>query len=127
MVFEKILRGQVSEFSINDGKGKAVCKGFASVYVAYLLTDDMKAIIGEGNSYVYFYSFGTLIEYRHKGFGRELLTYVCNKYKNADIVLHASSVGEMTQEQLIEFYKSCGFEHINDGSPYYCMIKRKTM
>lgn len=69
----------------------------------------------------YIHSFGTNKLYRHKGYGRKLLQYVKEKYKGYILILDVGSLGPMTQEQLIDFYKSEGFKQLAN-KPYYRMI-----
>lgn len=111
----------------------------------YTLVDDndadivyTEASISEGDSFreralkcnyypfrrlVYFHSFGTLIkEKQHKGYGRKMLQYVKSQYQDVVMYLAVGSCGPMTNEQLIEFYKSEGFKELPPQSWTDCTL-----
>jgi len=67
---------------------------------------------------VYFSCFGTPPHLRRKGYGRKLLQAVKDYYEGCIVILEVRSIGEMSDEQLVEFYKSEGFEEINPKDGY---------
>ena len=61
----------------------------------------------------YFYSFGVSeSRFLRKGYGKKLLRYIISYYRCCVIVLQVSSIGKMTNEQLINFYEKNGFKRI---------------
>lgn len=65
---------------------------------------------------VYFSSFYTSKEYRSKGYGRKMLKYIKEYYKGYIVVLHVGGMGVLSNEQLVEFYKSEGFKEYESDS-----------
>lgn len=62
--------------------------------------------------FVYLSDFGVDRDFQHLGYGRTLLRYVINCYHGCNIYLRVSSIGSMSNEELIEFYKSEGFREV---------------
>ena len=58
----------------------------------------------------YLCDFVTKQIFREKGYGRELLNLVKEETKGQYIYLFVGSSGKMTDEQLVQFYQSIGFE-----------------
>ena len=77
-------------------------------------------VLGEPQKhYVCFFNFGTNRLLRHKGYGRKLLQDVKKYYEGCVVYLGVSSLGEMTNEQLIKFYESEGFKLMENNPHYY--------
>jgi GNAT superfamily N-acetyltransferase len=67
---------------------------------------------------IYFSSFFTPVEHRNKGYGRKMLKYIKEYYKGCIVFLHVAGFGELSDEQLVEFYKSEGFKEYNSDYPH---------
>ena len=66
---------------------------------------------------IYLSCFGTNLDYQHKGYGRKMLQWVKEYFADCVLWLHVCSGGEMTDDELIGFYESEGFNKLDDG--YY--------
>ena len=62
--------------------------------------------------FVYLSDFGIDRDFQHSGYGRALLRHVLGCYHGCNIYLRVCSIGEMSNEELIEFYKSEGFREV---------------
>lgn len=68
--------------------------------------------------FIRFCNFGTNHAFRHKGYGRKLLQDVKEYYKGCIVYLLVSSIGEMSNKDLINFYASEGFKLIENYKNY---------
>lgn len=97
-------------------------------WLPFWINEALKEQFGTNKStqVLYLHSFGTKVEKRHKGYGRQLLEYVKEFYNGCVVVLEVSSMGQMTNKQLKMFYESVGFEEIlplDGGYPaHYTMV-----
>lgn len=58
----------------------------------------------------YIHSFMTEGNMRNQGYGRKLMQFLLDSIKGHFAYLIVSSIGDMTDDQLVEYYKSFGFE-----------------
>lgn len=63
--------------------------------------------------FAYLSNFGIQSDFQRLGYGRALLRHVINCYHGYNVYLHVESIGDMDNEQLIEFYKSEGFREVD--------------
>ena len=68
--------------------------------------------IGNSKPFIYLSNFGTRRAYRQKGYGRKMLQWVKEHFEGCFLWLEvsASIMGEMTDDELVDFYKSEGFK-----------------
>lgn len=110
------------EFLMRDENGYIVSSAITDVdYYPPIYLD--KIICKETNQrkdkkIVYLHCFGTEPHCRRKGYGRKLIQDVKQYYKGCLVYLRVSSIGEMTNEQLIDFYKSEGFNLVENTEKY---------
>ncbi|MEG1964504.1 MAG: GNAT family N-acetyltransferase, partial [Clostridia bacterium] len=87
MVDKYLERGEM--FVLSDNGVKAEC----------VVTD-------EGNGVCEIKNFATAPEHQRKGYGRQLLGFVCKRYGAKYFMIQ---VGTSDSERTIQFYQSCGF------------------
>lgn len=58
----------------------------------------------------YIHSFMTIRSMRNQGYGRKLMQHLLDSIKGHFAYLIVCSIGEMSNDQLVEYYKSFGFE-----------------
>ncbi len=78
----------------------------------------------EGNNYMYIYCLWTLGEYRHKGYGKELLEYAIEDAKNQGksglcLLAHQKQKTWLTGQ---EFFKRNGFEIVDETPSGYQVL-----
>lgn len=83
-------------------------------------------LLTPNGSVLYLSEFGTLRNYRKKGYGKELLKTVLEDYGDDIIYLGVSSTNkDFTNSDLIKFYESVGFKKIVYDLPYQFMVYDK--
>ena len=99
-----------------DGTDKQICQAFVTIQTRpdYVY----KQFHNLHRPIVYFSSFYTMREYRKHGYGRMMLRYVKEYYKGCIVFLHVAGFGDLSDEQLVEFYKSEGFKEYNSDYPH---------
>ncbi len=79
--------------------------------IMYALYDpDIRAVCvvtDEGDGVIEIKNIAVIPEYQHNGFGREMIHYIENKYRDTHRTI---IVGTGDSELTIPFYKKCGFE-----------------
>ena len=83
-------------------------------------------LLKPNGSVLYLSAFGTARDYRHMGYGRELMEYTLSEYGDDIIYLGVSSCDKgFTNEELTKFYERVGFKKINYDLPYQFMVYDK--
>lgn len=112
-------RHRVSFSLIDDSRPrlKTITHAYAEIdyYPSWWL---LEALNSPNKQIIYFHSFGTIYGLRGRGYGRKLLKDVKQYYKGCIVYLGVGALGELTNEQLIEFYKSEGFKLIEEAKRY---------
>ena len=96
-------------------------------YTAYMdrtTRDKLKEVtpcMGGQKPLIYLSCFGTNLYYQHRGYGRKMLQWVKEYFADCVLWLHVCSAGEMTDDELIGFYESEGFNKLDDGYDFQTM------
>lgn len=111
---ERLKEGHVFR-KLNDSK--------ATVFIEYAPLEKAWVPI-EGNNYIYIYCLWTLGEYRHKGYGKELLEYAIEEAKNKG-KSGLCFLGHMKQKTWLtnqDFFKGYGFKVVDETSGGYQVL-----
>jgi len=84
----------------------------------------LNGLMKPNGSVLYLCDFGTDYKYRKRGYARRILEYTLKAYENDIIYLGVKSgdPDQISDRDLIKFYKSVGFKKINYKLPYTFMV-----
>lgn len=84
----------------------------------------LNGLMKPNGSVLYLCDFGTNYKYRKHGYARRILEYTLKAYENDIIYLGVKSgdPDQISDRDLIKFYKSVGFKKINYKLPYTFMV-----
>lgn len=71
---------------------------------------------------IFLYKLFTEPKHRHKGYATALMNTIMDRYDT--ILVQPESFGDMTTQQLIDWYIRLGFKCMNDSSGYYIRMKK---